>query len=187
MQVGSTHCEPELLIFSSRCSLNLPDSIGDTRAQNPVLLITSDEYVPRSRFVQVLVFCTRTHHTQHVSSTTQHTSPSTTSHQSLPVYHVLHTLPPLLPPRPTTPTPPLLPLTTQPPIILIRKPIMQRLNPFLPLPLTQLITRGDLEKRWRRLDKPLRLNHRNHVHVFPRRLHKTVIHDVLGCFAEECR
>ena len=63
---------------------------------------------------------------------------------------------------------------------------MQRLNPLLPLPLTQLpqLLARDPEKRRRRLNQPLRLYNRRAVHVLLTCQHQRVENHVFRRFAE---
>jgi hypothetical protein len=89
-----------------------------------------------------------------------------------------------LTPRPST-TPSRPPLRRQSPIILTLKLIMQRRNRLRLLPLTQAIRRRNLEECRRRLNQPFRFNRTADMHVFLRRLHKTVVHDVFRRFAEK--
>lgn len=63
---------------------------------------------------------------------------------------------------------------------------MQRLDPLRLLPLTQLVTRRDLEERRCRFDQPLRLDRRSAMHVLLRRQHQCVKNDMLRRFAEQC-
>ena len=78
-------------------------------------------------------------------------------------------------------------LRTQSPIILTRKLVMQRLDPFCLLPFAQFLCASDLEERRCCLDQPLRLDHADHVHVFLRRLHERMVNDMLSRLAKESR
>jgi hypothetical protein len=79
------------------------------------------------------------------------------------------------------------PLRRQSPIILALELIMQRLNPFGLLPLTQAVSWRNLEECRRRLDQPLGFNSTAAMHVLLGRFHKAVVHDMFSGFAKQTR